>query len=176
MLVGLGLEWNAMNNNTEVWKKIKGFNYEVSTYGRVRNIKNIKVLKQSVGTGGYYQICLCNNGKQHTKKVHKLVANAFLKGLHKGLQVNHKDENKLNNNLTNLEYLTPKENSNYGTRNMRMSVSLGKRVRVFYKDGKTKDYLTIRQAAKDNKIDQSSICACLKGKHKSVGGLKFKYL
>lgn len=103
------------------WRTIKGYEelYEVSNDGRVRrlrfingshNFEKIKECKQTLNAWGYMTVNLCKNGKSNTKRVHKLVANAFLG--ESDLQVDHIDGNKQNNNLSNLEYVTPKENTN----------------------------------------------------------------
>lgn len=103
------------------WKPIKDYEglYEVSSDGRVRRIKfingshnfeKIKECKQTLNTWGYMTVNLCKNGKSNTKRVHRLVANAFLG--ESDLQVDHIDGNKQNNKLDNLEYVTPKENTN----------------------------------------------------------------
>jgi hypothetical protein len=92
--------------DVEEWRVIGGFdNYSVSNLGRVRNDTTGRILKQQLNNGtGYLRVDLCNNGK-HAKKVHKLVATAFL-GDSDGLEVNHIDRNKQNNNVHNLEYTT----------------------------------------------------------------------
>lgn len=103
------------------WKPIKGYEglYEVSNDGRVRRLKfingkhnfeKIKECKQTLNTWGYMTVNLSKDGKGNTKRVHKLVANAFIG--ESDLQVDHIDGNKQNNRLDNLEYVTPKENTN----------------------------------------------------------------
>ena len=105
----------------ETWKVIKGFpNYEVSTYGNVRNIKTKKMLKPFKNNYGYLQVQLFNNGKSQKLFVHVLVSKAFLPdtgrnpdgtimiGHH---QVNHRDECKINNNLLNLEWCDSRYNN-----------------------------------------------------------------
>lgn len=109
----------------ETWKTIKGFpDYEVSTYGNVRNAKTGKILKPFVKNKQkpYLRVRLYNNGKDHALYVHVLVAKAFLPdtdrnpdgtimvGYH---QVNHRDENKYNNNVLNLEWTDHKYNLAY---------------------------------------------------------------
>ena len=109
----------------ETWKVINGFpNYEVSTYGNVRNIKTKKILKPYVRNQkiGYLAVRLFNNGKDYQLYVHVLVTKAFLPdtgrnpdgtimvGHH---QVNHRDENKKNNNLLNLEWCDSRYNNYY---------------------------------------------------------------
>ena len=98
----------------ETWKVIKGFpNYEVSTFGNVRNVKTGKMLKQNKRPNGYLAVHLYNNGKKQILSVHVIVAKTFLPGTGKNPdgsimvghhEVNHRDENKQNNNLLNLEW------------------------------------------------------------------------
>ena len=113
----------------EIWKDIKGYEgyYQVSNFGQVRSIDRIvkqkssknddtyqynhyagKILKQYVINSGYCVVDLCKNHKSIKKLVHRLVAEAFLEN--KFAQVNHKDENKLNNHIDNLEWCTAKYN------------------------------------------------------------------
>ena len=108
---------------TEIWKDIKGYEgkYQISSHGRVRSLKNSKerILKPHKDTSGYKQVDLLKDGKRKTCSVHRLVANHFIPNPNNLPQVNHKDENKLNNNIENLEWCTQKYNCNYGTRNKR---------------------------------------------------------
>lgn len=108
----------------EVWKDIEGYEglYQVSNLGNVKSLDRILVhknghkhfkkgitLKPSIGTTGYYQVILCMNGHK-TAKIHRLVANAFLPPDCNRPYINHIDGNYLNNNVTNLEWCTQKEN------------------------------------------------------------------
>lgn len=99
--------------NDEIWKWIKKFKnvYEISNIGQVRSFNkntNGKIMKQNRNTKGYLFVELRKNKKRFIKKVHRLVMETFI-GKSK-LQVNHKDGNKHNNNLKNLEYVTCKQN------------------------------------------------------------------
>ncbi len=96
----------------ETWKQVDGFDgkYSVSSFGRVRNNNSGLVLKQKMRSG-YPAICFHVTRKTvKTFSIHRLVAIAFL-GDALNMQVNHKDGNKNNNNIKNLEWVTPKENS-----------------------------------------------------------------
>lgn len=102
----------------EEWKAIDGFLglYEVSNLGRVRSLDRIVpttrgqrhfhsyILSQTTDKKGYKTVLLCKDGKQRTKKVHRLVAQAFIPNNDLLKQVNHKDGNKSNNNVANLEW------------------------------------------------------------------------
>lgn len=111
----------------EIWKDIKGYEglYQVSNYGNVKSLNYLRtgkerILKQGTRKGGYKRVALCNNGEMKFYLVHRLVAEVFLENPRNLPQVNHKDENSSNNHVSNLEWCTPKENSNYGTRNKRI--------------------------------------------------------
>jgi hypothetical protein len=100
----------------EVWKDVPNYVglYKVSNIGRVKSAINgfIRVLKPGVDGRGYYTVALTKSGKAKTFKVHQLVAMAFLNHVPCGyiLVVDHIDNNKLNNNLENLQLITQSEN------------------------------------------------------------------
>ena len=97
----------------ETWKPIEGaINYEVSNFGRVRNIKTKNILNGAISKG-YVRYDLSINGKRCVKAGHRLVAEAFLPQIAGKDFVNHKDGDKTNNNLANLEWCTCQENSQH---------------------------------------------------------------
>jgi hypothetical protein len=97
----------------EQWKQIQDFpNYNISSFGNVKNNLTDKLLKPCLKSG-YYHISLVNNKIRKIFKIHRLVALAFLDNPDNKPEVNHKDKNKLNNNLNNLEWMTKKENNQH---------------------------------------------------------------
>ncbi len=104
-------------NGTELWRYVKGFDeqYMVSNFGRVLNFKSNAILKQSTNYKGYKVVSLLKDGKPKQKRVHRIVAKAFIGETDKkgADQINHKDGNKSNNHISNLEWCTPKENINH---------------------------------------------------------------
>lgn len=135
----------------EIWRNAPGFEglYQVSNEGRVKSLARVivykdgrkKILKEKILENvkndlGYYTVQLYKNGEKSRKKVHRLVAQAFISNPHGYTEVNHKDEDKTNNTVwvnddgsvdfekSNLEWCTHKYNINYGTRNERMKEKL----------------------------------------------------
>ena len=110
----------------EIWKDIAGFEglYKVSNYGRVFSVRKNTILKPHINNRGqgYFAVGL-HNGKNHTKPIHRLVAEAFIPNPNGYPQVNHIDENAKNNRVDNLEWCTSKHNNNHGTRNQKISIS-----------------------------------------------------
>lgn len=160
-------------NNMEVWKDIDNFpTYQISNLGNIRRIKSgrTRLLKPSVHRDGYLKISLWNTTGSYTRFIHRLVAEAFIPNPDNKPQVNHIDENKINNNLDNLEWLTAKENNIHGTRLARLSQANSKPVRC--SNGKT--YSSAKEAAKELGLDNSAICKVCNGLRKTVGGLHFE--
>lgn len=128
----------------EIFKPIKGYEglYEVSNLGRVKSLPKFhhtrfsgytekeKILKCRTDSYGYQMVALCKDGEQKNYLVHRLVAYTFLENPYKYDSINHKDENKLNNCVENLEFCNRYYNNNYGTRNKRISDTLKNRKRL----------------------------------------------
>lgn len=96
----------------ELFRPIQGYEqYEVSTWGRVRNIETNRFLAPEVHDKGYLRVDLYTGGQKHKHmKVHRLVANAFIPNPEGKPQINHIDGNNQNNSVTNLEWVTDAEN------------------------------------------------------------------
>ena len=113
----------------EEWRDIEGYEglYQVSNLGRVRSLNCrghkgcIGILTPRLDGKGYEMVALYKEGKARNTKVHRLVAQAFIPNPNNYPQVNHKDENKINNNVSNLEWCTVLYNNCYGTRLKRVS-------------------------------------------------------
>lgn len=112
----------------EIWKSVKGYEgiYEVSNMGRImslnwRGSKYPKLMTPIIDRKGYYNIVLSKNGKTQRCLFHRIVAEAFIEDIEGCYEINHKDEDKGNNKVSNLEWCTRKYNMNYGTIKPRMA-------------------------------------------------------
>lgn len=105
------------------WRDVKGYEglYQVSNNGLVRSVDRVttgnrhrnlngKLLEQNTNEFGYLMVHPCKDGKSKTKRVHRLVAEAFIPNIDNKPYINHKDGNPQNNNVENLEWCTQKEN------------------------------------------------------------------
>lgn len=168
----------------EIYKEIDGFGgkYLISNYGRVKSLYDYRgtkerILKQYKGRGGYMFVRLYvgkNHNKQRyvNKDVHRLVASAFIENPQNLPQVNHKDENKQNNTVTNLEWCTEKYNANYGTRNDKLK----KQVLQFDISGNfCKRYISVREAAKSVGGYAGNISSCCRHILKTAYGFVWRY-
>lgn len=97
----------------EEWMKIKDFNYEISNLGNLRRLNSNKLRKMQVDKDGYNVITIWKNGKSYFKRINRLVAGAFIPNPDNLPIVNHKDENKQNNHVDNLEWCTVEYNNIY---------------------------------------------------------------
>lgn len=146
--------------------------YGITSCGKVWSYKSNKFLSQRYDKYGYLRITLMNDDKKmKTELVHKLVALAYVPNPDGKETVNHKDENKENNCVSNLEWMTRQENLNYGTRGQRQSDKVSKPIRcietgVIYKNAKV--------AAKEIGIDATNIYYCVSGKRKTAGGFHWE--
>lgn len=177
----------------EIWKPVIGYEgfYEVSNHGRVRSVPHevhvwfgkrvspSKILNQHKnGRTDYISVCLCKNNVKRTCLVHKLVAEAFIENPDNLPQINHKDEDKSNNFVDNLEWCDAKYNNNYGTKNQRTSaknkISKCKPVAQI-KDGVVIVVFPSTISAK-HITDPGHIGACALGKRITAGGYVWKYI
>ena len=143
--------------------------YAVTSCGKVWSYKNKMFLKPGVYKKGYLYVNLWKDGGFKTKQIHRIVAEAYIPNPDNLPQVNHKDENKANNCLQNLEWCDCKYNNNYGTRNERHK----KPILQFTLDG---EFIREWPSATDvGKVANKSINHCLNGRTKSAYGYIWKY-
>lgn len=164
----------------EVWKDIKGYEglYQASSLGRIKSKVQTKerILRGSVNNSGYRMVILCKNGIHKHALVHRLVADSFVPNPNGLPEVNHKDEFKLNNVASNLEWCDKKYNLNYGTYQLRKGASNGVCVNQYSTDGELiAKYKSIKEAAETNGFKSSPIQNCCCGRYKTSYGYIWRY-
>ena len=155
-------------------KPIKGWEDKYLAYsdGRIYSLLRNKFLKPRMSMDGYKRVCLFNDGKRYEYRVHRLIAETFIDNPDNFPQVNHKDENKKNNNFSNLEWCTKKYNMNYGKLKNFHKKEIAK-----YENGYFKcKYNSLKEAAEINNLSKSSISRCCKGLQKTYAGFTWKYI
>ena len=162
-------------SEVETFVKIEGFeNYEVSNLGKVRNIKSGRIIKPSLNKNGYLRIWLCENNKKKYLYLHRIIATAFIDNSEEKPCVNHIDENKTNNDLSNLEWCTERENAIHGTRTKRAAEKHFKKViQLDLNENVLNEFESMKQAEQETGVFARNISSCCSGKRKSAGGYKW---
>ena len=168
----------------EAWKPILNYdNYEVSTFGKVRNKKTGRILK-AANNGGYYSVNL-SKIKGNYKQVHRLVAETFFENPENKAHVNHKDKNGLNNCLSNLEWNTPKENNihkclgvtqttNQNLTIWKVDLNSGKYLEKYNSIESASNWILEQGLSPNLNSIQSSISCSTRGIYKSSFGFKWE--
>lgn len=173
----------------EIWRPIKGYEslYEVSNLGRVKSLpretnnqygKEERILKTEKSIKGYVMVSLRKEGKSKLCSIHRLVAEAFIPNPNNLPCVNHIDEDKTNNRVSNLEWCTHKYNINYGSCIERRVNKQKKPVNQYTLDGVfIRQWTSAGEASKELHIGRMNICAvCNNHKWvKSAGGFIWRY-
>ena len=191
----------------EIWKDIKNYEglYQVSNLGNVKSLNyshtgKEQILKPPTTKAGYLRVYLYKEGKKRKRfLVHRLVAMAFLDNSDNLPQVNHKDENKKNNCVENLEWCTHTFNMNYGTRLERVAAAL--KGRIFSTETRKKmsakatngknskpvlqidpvtneviaEFPSVNEVHRQLGFSCGNISSCCNGRYKTCGGFKWQY-
>ena len=174
----------------EYWRPVVGYEglYEVSNWGRVKSLDTYRkgingsvrfckerILKQGKDKFGYLYVDLYKNNIKKKYKVHRLVAEAFLDNPDNLPCVNHKDENKQNNIVSNLEWCNYSYNNSYGTRNEKVSKKLSKIVLQYTLDGQfVREWPSTMECGR-NEYNQGHVTLCCLGKQKTHKDFIWKY-
>lgn len=167
-----------------IWKEIvvPGFEglYLINNFGDIKSIRKGIILKPAINGSGYKFVALFNHGKMKLVRIHRLLAEYFIPNPNNYKCVNHKDENKLNNNLDNLEWCTYQYNNTYGTamarkqntKNKLNSRGAEKAILQYDTDmNLIKEHRSIRSCG----YDARNVVNALKGKIKKAYGYIWKY-
>lgn len=176
----------------EEWRTITGHErrYQVSSLGRVRSLGRVsampangpeaiafrhgQVLKAGVDSKGYSRVRLYRNGKGEVAKVHRLVAEAFLPNPESKPQVNHKNGDKSDNRVDNLEWATQSENQRHRFDVLHQKAEGAPPSPVVCIETGV-IYRSISEAARQLGLYATNICKVCKGHLKSTGGCHFRY-
>lgn len=163
----------------EVWKNVPGYEglYQVSNLGRIkRTFKNGKdrIMKGKLDKDGYIQVILSRHQTKKYCRLHRLVADAFISNAENKPQINHKDRNKRNNAVSNLEWATARENTLHC-----IETGRGSKTREIVQYTKNMDFVavwsSIREASRSLNISEHNISYCCSGGFKSAGGFVWRY-
>lgn len=175
---------------SEEWRAVPGCEglYEVSNCGRCRSMDGEVVTKRGIKKkkkGVLLKVVLNKKGysvvslpRLHKQYVHRLVAMAFIPNPNALPMVNHKDEDKANNRVENLEWCDNKYNLNYGTTKgrMRKHCSIRRSVeQINYNGEVVQVFLSLSDAAKAVGVCYQNITYCCKNYHRTAGGYKWRY-
>lgn len=175
----------------EIWKDIPNYEglYQASNLGRIKSVKryvntyngkakclkliNENILKPNHTLNGYLKVSLSKNGKAKTFLVHLLVARTFIG--YSILQIDHIDGNKQNNNISNLEYVTQKENTNRAWNKKLISRKKNEIDQYDINNNYIKTWFNAGDIERELKINHSLVIACCRGKRNKTGNYKWKY-
>lgn len=174
-----------MENQKEIWKDIAGFEglYQVSSFGRVKSFygKKEHILRPGNQRNNYLFVILCKDGKRKSYLVHRLVANAFIPNPNKLPVINHLDENKQNNFVSNIEWCSYSYNNSYNDKAKKAAAKLingpcSKKVGQYSHAGKLiKIWPSIHEAARQG-FNHGHIWSCCQGRLKTHAGFKWRYI
>lgn len=173
----------VLNYFNEIWKDIPDYEgyYQASNFGRIKSLNYKKtgkeqILKLRVNKHGYLNVGLFKNGKEKSYLVHRLVWLAFHEEIPEGMQINHINEVVSDNRLENLELVTPKENTNWGTGIQRRVEKTRKPILQYSLEGELiKEFPSQTEVQRQLGFKQSHVSSCCIGKLKSAYGYFWKF-
>lgn len=160
----------------EIWKFCKGYEglYRISNFGNVFSVRNNRLLTGCKDNAGYVLVCLSKNNKTVHRRVHRLVAQAFIKNPNDWPEVNHKDGDKANNCVNNLEWCTRKYNSKHAHVVLKSFKRTSKRGRVLCVE--TGDvFESTQDIGRKTSVSGAAVRMVLCGKNQTCAGYHWEY-
>lgn len=191
-----GLIFNTMEQSIEIWKDVVGYEgyYQISSFGKVKRVSRIgcfgNLIKEhpiAVYEGERYMLVTLNKlGKKRPNLLHRVIAQAFIPNPDNLPEVNHKDGNRLNNSIENLEWCTSSENQLHAYKiGLQINPWIGKKgikhpcskpvVKLSIDGKEIERFDSVRDAARSVKADESYLSHCCRNKNRKAGGFKWKY-
>lgn len=169
---------NQQLSSKAEWREVKEYtNYEVNQFGGIRHKKRKKFLKPRSNNGGYQYVNFKINGKNTNFAVHRIVANAFIPNPNGYTEINHKDYDKTNNCIDNLEWVLSSYNKQHAFLKQENRKSRGKAVSQYTKEGIfIKTFDTITEAAQELNCCVSAISNCCLGRTKTSQGFQWSFV
>lgn len=159
------------------WRTVKEYErYEVNTKGEIRHKKRKHILTPRKNSGGYLYVGFNIEGKRKNFAVHRIVANAFIPNPNGYSEVNHKDYDRTNNNVDNLEWVSSSQNKKHAYEKEENHLSRTKEVNQYSKEGVLiKTYSSISEAAKEMNCTVGAISNCCLGRSKTSKGYQWSF-
>lgn len=150
--------------------------YEVNQFGEIRHKKRKQILKPRPNRGGYEYVNFTVDGVHKNFAIHRIVANAFIPNPNGYMEVNHKDYNKSNNCVDNLEWVTSSGNKSHAYKKIENHIIRGKEVEQYTKTGEyVRTYDTVSDAAKAMGCCIGAISNCCLGRTKTSMGFQWRF-
>ena len=169
---------NQQPSNKEEWRQVvEHQNYEVNQFGEIRHKQRKHILKPRSNNGGYLYVNFKINGKNTNFAVHRIVANAFIPNPNGYTEVNHKDYDKTNNRVENLEWVNSSQNKIHAFLKKENKESRGKAVNQFDKNGNyLASYSSVSEAAEEMGCSIAAISNCCLGRTKTSQGYRWSFV
>lgn len=161
----------------EIYKDIKGYEgfYQISNLGNVKNVLTNTVKSANI-LNDYCYVHLYRNKKRKSFLIHRLEWETFIGEIPEGYEINHINEDKTDNRLSNLCLMTHKENLNWGTRNLRANTNRSKPIVQYDLDGNfIKEWFSATEVQRQLGFNQGNISKCCTGGYKTAYNYKWKY-
>lgn len=164
--------------SNEIWKQVLEHpNYEVNQFGEIRHKKRKQNLKPRNNNGGYQYVSFKVEGKNVNFAVHRIVANAFIPNPNGYTEVNHKDFNRCNNCVDNLEWVNSSQNKKHAYQKAENKKSRGKPVEQYTKEGIfLRSYDSVSEAAEELGCCIAAISNCCLGRTRTSQGFRWKFV